>query len=123
MKRSFLCLFLVACSTATAAEKDTCSAIFTREALCTDVFIPALVDTRVRLDKPSGIGQYDRKELIATALVEWAEDSKPAAVAKVCAKKNTVPADAAAAMEKCLAQSGCEAFVACITPQLEKTLR
>lgn len=123
MTRYLLLTFLAACSTATAAEKDTCTAIFTRQALCTDVFIPALVDTRVKIDKPAGIGQFDRKELIAEALKEWAEDSKPAAVAKVCAKKNTVPREAAAAMEKCLDQAGCEAFVACITPQLEKTLR
>ena len=39
---------------AAAPAADACIKVFQRQRTCTEVFIPALVDLRVSLDKPKG---------------------------------------------------------------------
>ena len=80
-----------------------------------------LVDARMKLDKPAGIAKENRAEVIGAAKIEWAEDSKPAAVEKTCGKK-APPKDVQAGLKQCLAEQGCDAFVKCVAPWTEKML-
>ena len=121
MMRNLLLFFVAACSTVSAAERDACQAVVAREAECTDAFIPMLVDARIKLDRPAGIRDGDRGELIVAAKAEWLEDSKPAAVERTCSKKKVAEATAAA-YGKCLKQTTCDAFVKCVAPLVEQTL-
>ena len=100
---------------------DTCVAAFNRQRECTDEFIPALVDARVRADKPAGIAAKDkemgRDALVAGAREEWASDSTDEAIHATCTKITENQADGAPELiEKaraCLRESECAAFSAC----------
>jgi hypothetical protein len=119
---------------ATAAGADdaqtTCVATFVRQRECTDQFIPALVDMRVRLDQPAGIAARAREAggrdaIIAEAKTEWAEDSKDEKIAAQCEQiVGGVPAEhmqqALPEIQGCLEKSDCDAFVGCILPAIEK---
>lgn len=108
-----------------SAEKyegyDTCVAAFRRQRECTDAYIPALVDARVRADKPAGIAAKDkeigRDALVAAALEEWKTDSTDQAIDQTCT--NITNDEAAGAPEliqraqACLAESDCASFSAC----------
>ncbi len=108
-----------------SAEKyegyDTCVAGFRRQRECTDAFIPALVDARVRADVPAGIAAKDkevgRDALVAGALEEWKSDSTDEAIDAICTRITNDEADGAPELvqqaEACLAESTCEAFSAC----------
>jgi hypothetical protein len=102
--------------------KSTCVASWVRQRECTDQFIPALVDLRVRLDRPAGIAteaqQHGRDALIAQARGEWAQDSTDEAISVVCdrmvAALPSAPVEAALADgAKCLEATTCDAFVSC----------
>lgn len=101
----------------------TCEALFQREAACTDSFIPMLVDTRIKLDLPAGIAATSREVLIAKAKEEWKVDSLPEAAARTCQKAAPgQPAAMVASARACLAESTCDAFVACVQPLHEQML-
>lgn len=108
-----------------SAEKgegyDTCVAVFRRQRDCTDAFIPALVDARVRADVPAGIAGKDkelgREALVAGAREEWQDDSTDAAIDRTCTAVTGAGTPGApeliTAAEACLAESSCESFSAC----------
>ena len=100
---------------------DTCVAVFQRQRECTSDYIPALVDARVRADRPAGIAEKDRADgreaLIQLAMNEWQSDSTDEAIAETCQKitnDNTagVP-ELISQAEACLSESACAAFSAC----------
>jgi hypothetical protein len=107
-------------------EQD-CIEMFTRNRTCTDTYIPALVDLRVRYDQPPGIADAvatDRDAVIAKAMEEWASDSTDSAIAATCKKivasmPGAIAADAPAARE-CLAEQDCPAYTRCVMPLVEK---
>lgn len=99
---------------------DTCVAAFRRQRECTDVFIPALVDARVRHDNPAGIAAKDkelgRDALVAGAREEWASDSTDEAIDATCTKLTGNGAGTPELIQKaeaCLAKSSCDEFSAC----------
>lgn len=109
-----------------------CRDSFAKQRTCTDDFIPALVDARIELDLPAGIAAEGKKDggrdaLITQAKSEWAEDSKPDAVAAQCKDMSgKVPADQKAelmeAHAKCLAIADCKAYVECVMPITKKMI-
>jgi hypothetical protein len=121
-------------STALAGEDATaiCTSVITRQRECSGTFVPALVDLRIRLDRPAGIaarGSGDgRAALVAAALDEWRADSTDQAIAATCsavrgsAKSRSIDHHLVRA-EDCLAQDSCDAFVSCLEPVLESFLR
>jgi hypothetical protein len=103
-----------------AKGEALCVSGFKRQRECTDEFLPALVDLRVRLDKPAGIAAAAKSEgkeaLIAVAREEWAGDSTDEAIAKTCAQKAAkMPAseELYSALSNCLAAPSCAEFVPC----------
>lgn len=134
---SVLALALAACAGAEADPKTSaspasttppadavagCETFLGRARTCTAEYIPALVDLRVELDKPSGIAEAaqtdGRDSLIARAHEEWAVDSQPDALHATCSGvAQKIPADQLQAMqteaERCMAMSACADFVAC----------
>lgn len=114
-------LILVAVLSSSAFADDTCQQVFKKQRTCTDLYIPALVELRAKLDMPAGIKARvasHRDEVIAQAKSEWKNDSTDAAIDQTCKK---IPANAPVADAKaCLAKSACDAFVACIIPVTEK---
>ncbi len=139
LSRLLLCLALplAACGTPSeaapaptakrSAGEQACIDVFTRARSCTPQFIPALVDTRARLDRPAGIAarvKADRAAVIAEATAEWKIDSADAVIAGSCEK---LAAGAGAAgvdhARTCLAQTDCAGFVTCLTPVLEHQVR
>jgi hypothetical protein len=104
--------------------KAVCVQAFTRSRECTDTYIPALVDTRAKLDLPAGIAakvKADRAAVIAEAKQEWVTDSTDAAIAAMCDKMaGTVsPADVNEA-QGCVAAADCAAFTSCLVPVMER---
>ncbi len=100
---------------------DVCVRAFRRQRECTDAFIPALVDARVRADKPAGIAAKDkelgRDALVAGAMEEWASDSTDEAIHATCTRITDDQLEGAPELiqqaEECLKQSECSAFSAC----------
>jgi hypothetical protein len=96
-----------------------------RQRDCSALFLPALVAERVRRDMPAGTAQLDaelgREALLATALAEYAEDSREPAIMAVCDKlAASISTERAATLlasgRTCLAHTECEAFVPCTVP-------
>ncbi|MDB4956180.1 MAG: hypothetical protein JWO36_3749 [Myxococcales bacterium] len=111
-----------------ADDKALCVQVFTRARTCTDDYIPALVDSRAKLDQPPGIAaqvKADRAAVVATAKQEWADDSQDAKISANCdqmsAKMTGDDRAQANAARDCIAKD-CPAFAACITPIFEKHL-
>lgn len=110
---------------------DTCVAVFARQKECTDDFIPALVDLRIRHDVPTGVADQaangGRDALIATAMQEWAEDSQEPVARATCEQMIAqVPPEQLEPMlnqgRDCAAMPACGEFVHCILPQIEQHL-
>ena len=107
----------------------TCVATFERQRTCTDQFVPALVDMRVRMDQPPGIAAKaqaagGRDALIAEAKTEWADDSKDENIAQACTQITTkTPPEkleqALPQIKSCLAENACDGFVGCLVPIME----
>lgn len=104
--------------------QSTCVQVFQRARACTDAFIPALVDSRARTNRPAGIAdavRADRDGVIAQAKTEWATDSTDDAIAGNCHQLAGVAdpgqVDTAAG---CLAQADCAGFTSCVIPVFEK---
>ena len=97
---------------------DLCVATFERQRACTDAYIPALVDARVRADVPPGIAAADRERgrdaLVAAAREEWKTDSTDDGIAATCKKvASDAPPALADEAKACLAQDDCSAFSTC----------
>src|SRR5512140_1832326 len=114
---------------ATPDRHALCVQVFTRARACTDDYIPALVDTRARLDTPTGIAAQvaaDRAGVIAQAKTEWATDSTDASIDSTCTRAEAamsgVDASEEATAHDCLAKADCAAYTACIMPSFEKHL-
>jgi hypothetical protein len=111
------------------AMQQQCVATMARSRACTDQYVPALVDARARLDRPSGIAaavHSDRDGVVAQARSEWIKDSTDEAIAERCRAIVAHPtpeaqADVAGA-QRCVAQADCGGFVACVMPIIEQHL-
>src|SRR5262245_54286396 len=105
-----------------------CVQSFQRQRECTDAFIPALVDARVRHDRPAGIAAADHSEgraaLVAKALEEWRTDSLDASIHETCAGMISHGAgtpEMSAALSACLERTSCGEFVPCQIQLIEHT--
>lgn len=116
----------------TADAHAVCVQSFQRQRECTDEFIPALVDARVRLDAPPGIADKDqelgRDQLVSMALEEWETDSTDASIEQACTAMtgNLTPEQQQGVADQvgaCLDADSCGAFVDCTIPIVEPMLR
>jgi hypothetical protein len=134
MKKLAVCLLLVACGKSTPTNvpkkvtsdpKSLCVALMQRSRECTNDYIPALVDTRARMDTPPGIAAEvakDRDAVIAKAKEEWAVDSQDPNIEANCdrlAPRMNDPSDQATAND-CLGKQECVGFSTCVMPLFEK---
>lgn len=143
---SLLSLAISACASSEAAPSQTaktqpasasipaeaqqlCVETMTKNRTCTDEYIPSLVDTRAKLDKPPGIAEKvkaDRAGVIAQAKAEWAEDSKDENIARQCqAMTEHMTEDARPMMDAlraCLAKDACGDYVPCVQPVFEQLM-
>jgi hypothetical protein len=108
-------------SAAASESLETCKSLFARQATCTDEFIPMLVDTRIRHDKPPGITarakDAGRDALIAQAKEEWKVDGAEPARTATCQKIAPRATPAMLAQGRaCLEKASCADFVACMAP-------
>jgi hypothetical protein len=102
-----------------------CKRLFARKATCADDYLPALLDVRVELNVPPGIGEKVKAEgrdaVLATAHTELARDTEPAKVAAVCeegaARAAKAPPERVDQLldqgTKCEASADCKAFAVC----------
>ena len=109
--------------------QPVCVETFTHNRTCTAEYIPALVDTRAKLDLPPGIAaqvKQDRAGVIAKATAEWATDSTDANITQRCQQMTAhMTGDGRALVSEargCLAKTDCTAYVACIEPVEEKLM-
>lgn len=119
-------------STSSGDFQSLCVETFTHNRTCTDQYIPALVDTRAKIDKPPGIAEkvkQDRAGIIEQAKAEWAEDSTDENIARRCQMMTEHMNAADERVQKladearaCLPQTDCTAYVACIEPVEEKLM-
>ncbi len=107
--------------------QQTCVSMMRRSRTCTDVYIPALVDERARLDHPAGIAAEvakDRAGVIAQANGEWTTDSTDASIASMCSHLAAGATDSqqadAVTVRGCLATTSCEDFTTCVIPVISK---
>lgn len=132
--------FLAGCSGAetpsssgSLSESTTAQALcvhsFEKQRECTDSFLPALVDARVRLDKPAGIAAAEKESgrdaLVAEAREEWKNDSTDAAISDTCAGMIAHGAgtpEMSAAVGACLEKTSCADFVPCQIQIIESHL-
>lgn len=106
-----------------ADARSACVQLVQRQRACTDAFIPALVDLRRELDRPSGIAAAPREELVTAALEEWKSDSTDSAIASQCERLAAeLPAPAVAESRRCVALSACGDFVTCTLPLMRQRL-
>jgi hypothetical protein len=119
----------IAAPASTDDMQKLCVQVFERSRTCTDDYIPALVDSRAKLDVPKGIAaevKADRNAVIAQAKQEWAHDSTDPAIAQTCEHIAGQLDDATAAQAPtargCLTKASCGEYTACIMPVFEKHL-
>ncbi len=109
----------------TADFVPLCKRIFARKATCADDYLPALLDVRVELNIPPGIGDRvktdGRDAVLAVAHTELARDTEAAHVAELCegaaAKAKADPERGNQLYEqgsRCEAASDCKAFASCV---------
>ena len=123
-------------TTATGANADglfdACKTAMTKSRECTDEFIPALVDVRIKLDIPAGIkAEADangRDSVIATAMEEWKNDSTDASITATCQNMAAhMPAESRdkvmTTSNECAAKESCSDFVACVMPLQEESIK
>jgi hypothetical protein len=103
-----------------------CQRIFARKATCADDYLPVLLDLRVELNKPPGIGDEvkakGRDAVLAIAHTELAADTQPDKVAATCdgaaAQMKQAPPERVdqllAQAGKCEAAADCKAFSTCV---------
>ena len=103
-----------------------CKRIFARKATCADEYLPVLLDLRVELNMPPGIGDevksQGRDAVLAIAHTELARDTEPAKVDALCESAATNATKAPPErVDQLLAQGGrceaaadCKAFAGCV---------
>jgi hypothetical protein len=100
-----------------------CKRIFARKATCADDYLPALLDVRIELNMPPGIGDQvksqGRDAILAIAHTELAHDTQPEQVDPLCEKAATdAPPERVNQLldqgGKCEAAADCKAFSACV---------
>lgn len=100
-----------------------CEHLFARKMTCADDYLPVLLDVRVELNMPPGIGDVvktqGRDAVLATAHDELARDTEPSKVAELC--KTTAarlpPERVAQVVEqgaRCEATADCKSFSTCV---------
>lgn len=95
-----------------------------RQRECTDTFLPALVEVRVRLDKPAGIAAMDKEQgreaLVNVAKEEWKNDSTDEAISGMCSRvAGKMGVESITEARRCLEAKTCEEFVPCQVKLLE----
>lgn len=103
-----------------------CKRIFARKAACADDYLPVLLDLRVELNLPPGIGDQvksqGRDAVLAIAHTELARDTEPAKVAALCQTAATNATNAPPERldglleqgDRCEATTDCKAFSVCV---------
>jgi hypothetical protein len=103
-----------------------CKRIFARKATCADDYLPVLLDLRIELDMPPGIGDevksQGRDAVLAVAHTELARDTEPAKVDALCesAATNATKAPPERVDQlldqggRCEAAADCKAFASCV---------
>lgn len=103
-----------------------CKRLFARKATCADDYLPALLDVRIQLNVPPGIGDKvksdGRDAVLATAHAELERDTQPDKVAAVCDEgaaraANAPPERVHQLLEQgntCEATTDCKAFASCV---------
>lgn len=103
-----------------------CKRIFARKATCADDYLPVLLDLRVELNMPPGIGDevksQGRDAVLAIAHTELARDTEPAKVDALCQSAATNAKKAPpervdqllAQADRCEAATDCKAFAGCV---------
>ena len=103
-----------------------CKRIFARKETCADDYLPVLLDLRVELNKPPGIGDEvkakGRDAVLALAHSELTRDTQPDKVAATCdgaaAQLAKAPPERANQLldqgGKCEAAADCKAFSVCV---------
>ncbi len=103
-----------------------CKRIFARKETCADDYLPVLLDHRVELNKPPGIGDEvkakGRDAVLAIAHTELASDTQPDKVAATCdgaaAQMAKAPTKRVSQLldqgGKCVAAADCRAFSMCV---------
>jgi hypothetical protein len=103
-----------------------CKRIFARKATCADDYLPVLLDLRVELNMPPGIGDevksQGRDAVLAVAHTELARDTEPAKVDALCesAATNATKAPPERVDQlldqggRCEAAADCKAFASCV---------
>lgn len=102
-----------------------CKRIFAHKATCADDYLPVLLDLRIELNRPPGIGDRVKSEgrdaILAIAHTELAHDTEPAQVDAVCSSAATQASTAPPervhqlleAADRCEATTDCKAFAVC----------
>jgi hypothetical protein len=108
----------------TAADAvPMCQRIFARKETCADDYLPVLLDLRVELNSPPGIGDRVKSEgrdaILAIAHTELARDTEPAKVNALCetTAKQMPPERIDQLLEqgdRCEAATDCKAFATCV---------
>ena len=103
-----------------------CKRIFARKATCADDYLPVLLDLRVELNMPPGIGDQvksqGRDAVLAVAHTELARDTEPAKVDALCETAATnatkAPSERVDRLleqgDRCEATTDCKAFAVCV---------
>jgi hypothetical protein len=99
-----------------------CKRLFARKATCADDYLPALLDVRVELNMPPGIGDevkaQGRDAVLAVAHTELKRDTEPAKVEALCetTAQKLPPERVDPLLEQvgsCEASADCKAFATC----------
>jgi hypothetical protein len=103
-----------------------CERIFARKQTCADDYLPVLLDLRIELNKPPGIGDEvqakGRDAVLAIAHTELASDTQPDKVAATCngaaAQMAKAPPERMSQLMdqggRCEAAADCMAFSTCV---------
>lgn len=103
-----------------------CKRIFARKSTCADDYLPVLLDLRVELNLPPGIGDevksQGRDAVLAIAHTELARDTEPAKVDALCETaatnaKQAPPERVDGLLDqgaRCEATTDCKAFAGCV---------
>jgi hypothetical protein len=100
-----------------------CKRIFAHKATCADDYLPALLDVRIELNMPPGIGERVKTEgrdaILAIAHTELARDTEPSKVAELCETtvRKMPPERVEQLVEhggRCEAAADCMAFSTCV---------